>query len=126
MIELTPEQQQILDASNGSPPIVIDPRTAKTYVLVPKAPEPVDFEIPEGIRRSRAALRRDLPELLARCRNRGKLVCYAQEERVGISHDYAGLILECVRRNIPSNEFIVEVIRPGAGNEEEIEFEPRY
>lgn len=54
MIELTPEQQQILDASNGSPPIVIDPRTAKTYVLVPKAPEPVDFEIPEGIRRSRS------------------------------------------------------------------------
>jgi hypothetical protein len=34
MIELTPDQCQEL---NGNPPVAIDPRTRKTYVLVPEA-----------------------------------------------------------------------------------------
>ncbi len=38
------------------------------------------FEPPEGIRRSRAAIRRDLPSLL---RKSGKFICYRGDERVG-------------------------------------------
>jgi PHD/YefM family antitoxin component YafN of YafNO toxin-antitoxin module len=34
-IELTDQQQQILDAAHGSPLTVVDPRTHLSYVLVP-------------------------------------------------------------------------------------------
>ena len=90
MIELTPEQQQALDEANGSPPVVIDPRTETTYRLVrlekleefaPPAPIVGCPEMSEGVRRSKRAIRRDLPELLANRRNRGKFVCYHLEER---------------------------------------------
>ena len=83
-------------------------------------------EIPEGIRRSRAALRRDLPELLSRRRYRGKWVCYHLEERIGIGSDYAALIGECNRRNIPDGEYTIERITPNAGNEEEIEIDTPF
>ena len=66
MIELTPEQQQAIDAANGSPPVVIDSRTQTAYVLVraeffdpAKTAVPAetdDLSIPEmceGIRRSK-------------------------------------------------------------------------
>lgn len=33
-IELTPQQQQALDAQGGAPPRVVDPRTHTTYVLI--------------------------------------------------------------------------------------------
>ena len=39
-IELTPQQQQVLDTQEGGPPRVIDPRTHTIYVLVPE----VDYE----------------------------------------------------------------------------------
>jgi hypothetical protein len=39
-IELTPQQQQVLDTQEGGPPRVIDPRTHTTYVLVSE----VDYE----------------------------------------------------------------------------------
>ena len=49
MIELTDEQRRAVAATGETPPTV--------------APPP--FRVPEGIHRSRAALRRDLPELLS-------------------------------------------------------------
>ena len=33
-IQLTPQQQQVLDTQKDSPPRVIDPRTNTTYILV--------------------------------------------------------------------------------------------
>lgn len=80
-------------------------------------------EIPEGIRRAKAALRRDLPELLAGRRTRGKWVCYHLETRIGISKDDMDLIRECNRRNIPHDEYTIEQITPDAGSVLEIEIE---
>ena len=89
-----------------------DPSTDK-----PLAAEPA-FEIPEGIRRSKAAIRRDLPELMARWRNRGKWVLYHGDVRVAVG-TYSDLIGEVNRLNIPDGEFFVARIRPGAASEEE-------
>jgi hypothetical protein len=83
------------------------------------------FRVPEGIRRSRAALRRDLPELLSSRRSRGKWACYRGDERIGIGPDYATLMRECNRRGFPDGEFIIERVEPGAGNDEEEEIDRR-
>lgn len=82
-------------------------------------PTEQSFEIPEGIRHSLAALRRDLPELLASWWKRGKWVCYAGDERIGVSRDYFALVAACVKRGIPESEYVIERIAPGAGSEEE-------
>ena len=39
-IQLTPQQQEVLDSKDDSPPRVIDPRNNTTYILVPE----VDYE----------------------------------------------------------------------------------
>ena len=94
-------------------------------------PEPVttqteaSFEVPEGIRRARATLRRDLPSLLASWWKRGKWACYTSDGPVGIGRDYRALIRECNRRGIPEDQWIIERIEPGAGSEEEEEIESR-
>jgi hypothetical protein len=82
-------------------------------------------DVPDGIRRARAALRRDLPALLADRQVRGKWVCYGGDTRIGIGTDYTALIRECVRRGIPDDQFVVERVTPRAGGEEEEEIESR-
>jgi hypothetical protein len=134
MVELTPEQQRAVDAANGNPPQFVDRRTQEVYVLVRvavfdqltrgSAPAPV-WEVPEGIRRSKAALRRDLPALLANPRNRGRWVCYFGDERIGIG-DYASLMRECNRRELRDDEFVIKRISPGAGSEEEEEVDRTF
>lgn len=81
------------------------------------------FQIPEGIIRARAALRRDLPALLASRWTRGKLACYSADGRIAISKDYLALIGEVNRRGLGSGQFIIERIEPGAGREEDDEIE---
>src|SRR5687767_11921191 len=109
MIELTPEQMQALDAANGAPPVLVDRRTSESYVLVkaddfakatpPAAPvSEAEIAIPEGIRRSSAAIKRDLPALLASRKTRGRWVCYRGDERIGVNKDYFELERECIRR----------------------------
>ena len=71
-------------------------------------------EVPIGILKARAALRTDLPALLADRTSRGKWACYSSEGRVGIGDDHLALIRECVRRGIPDDAFIVERVEPGA------------
>jgi hypothetical protein len=53
-IELTPQQQQALDAQEGGPPRVIDPRTHTTYVLVPEVDYEAIRELLEDERRQQA------------------------------------------------------------------------
>ena len=84
------------------------------------------FEIPEGILRARAALRHDLPALLANRRARGKWACYTGEGQVGIGKDFLALIRECVRRGLGDDMFIIERVQPNAGSDEEVEMESRY
>jgi hypothetical protein len=53
-IELTEQQQRALDAIGESPVRVTDPRTSKTYVLVPEADYEDIHEVLEDERRQRA------------------------------------------------------------------------
>jgi hypothetical protein len=84
-VELTPELQKLLDGAG--PPVVIDQRTQRSYVLIPVADyerltrsetparEPVVFELPEGIKQARVArvvFLRDFPALMATRKTRGK------------------------------------------------------
>ncbi len=133
MIELTSEQQLAIDEANGHPAVVVDRRTGQTYQLVriengvkPKQEVRAEPglscpEMADGVRRSLRAIRRDLPELMANRRNRGKFVCYHLEKRIGIDKDKLALIREVVRLDISDDEYIIERIEPGAGNEEELE-----
>ena len=90
----------------------------------PAPPTADPFEIPEGIRRAKAALRRDLTELLANRRNRGKWVCYWLEQRLCISRRYTDLIDAINRLNVPDREYIFDKIDERAGSEEEEEIDP--
>lgn len=88
----------------------------------PPATEVPFPEVPEGIRKSLAAIRRDLPELLARRRNRGKCVLYHLDKRIAIG-DYLWLIREANRLNIPETESVIDRIDENAGREEVDEIE---
>ncbi len=46
-LQLTPQQQQALDAPGGGLPRIIDPRSNTTYILVPEADYQVVREILE-------------------------------------------------------------------------------
>ncbi len=70
-------------------------------------------EVPEGIRRARAAFLRDFPVLIADRRIRGKYVCYHNDERVAVNSDYFAMIRELVARNIPENASLIIEARPG-------------
>lgn len=134
-MELTAELQKALDESGGKPPVMVDQRTQQTYVLI-RSEEyerltggPIHdrtSDIPEGIRLAKAALRRDLPELLANRRMRGKYVCYQRDKRVIVGKDYLSVIGEVVRLNIPGEDYIVAKVRPGAWSEEEEEVDPAF
>jgi hypothetical protein len=76
-------------------------------------PNPDPFEIPEGIRRSREALKRDLPALLANRRLHWKCVLYANGERIGIHRDDLPLLREAFRRGYRDDEIYVGIIEPG-------------
>src|SRR5213080_4609655 len=77
MIELTDDQRRAIAEAGDTPPTVVDGAT--TYRLIRAdvyerlvGPVRPASRVPEGIRRSRAALRRDLPRLLASHRTRGQ------------------------------------------------------
>lgn len=75
-IELTEQQSSILNQLASQSVEFVDPQTNRIYVLIaretcePGNPKTSDqaqfpsFEIPEGIRRSQEAMRRELPGLL--------------------------------------------------------------
>jgi hypothetical protein len=129
MIELTPEQRRAL--TEPGPPRVRDPETKQTYVLVREElyerfrPELVDRpappvpEVPPGIRRSREALRRDLPQLLENRRLHGRCIAYHGDERIGIARDPDKLLRECIRRGFADDEYYIGVISPTEFIEEE-------
>jgi hypothetical protein len=67
-IQLTPQQQQALDAQGEGLPRVIDPRTKSTYVLVPEADYEIIREALEDERRQRAIRAVALRNAVGRCR----------------------------------------------------------
>ena len=83
--------------------------------------------IPEGIQRSQQALRRALPELLAKPKYYHQWVAYHGEERIGIAQEKTDLIRECLRRGLPDDEYDVGWIDPcELIEEEEIELRPQH
>ena len=53
-IQLTPQQQEVLDAQENGPARVIDPRTNTAYILVPETAYASVLEILEDERRQQA------------------------------------------------------------------------
>jgi hypothetical protein len=88
----------------------------------PPEPEP-PIEIPAGIRKARAHLRADLPALLASRWTRGKIALYSANGRVKIGRNYHKLLDHAIDSGIPDDEFVIERIDPGAGNNDEEEIE---
>src|SRR5262245_37472387 len=129
-IELTQEQQRALDAQTEGPARVIDPRTQVAYVLVPAEeyermcpapPPPIDIEIPPGIRRSKEAFLRDLPELLANRKHEGWWVGYHGDQRIGPFYDSRRLLKELDRRRVSPDEYYLGIIRLHEPEPEEVE-----
>jgi hypothetical protein len=135
-IELTAQQRLLVQQEAGRPVEVVDPETNRHYVLVPReqfeqlgpfsreetAADAVR-EVPPGIRRSQAALRRDLPGLLEQPKLRGQWVLYHGDERIAIAKQGITLLRECNRRGWRDDEYYVGWIDPCELSEEE-ELEP--
>jgi len=127
MPDLSEELRRELERAGDAPLRLVDPETRREYVLVPaeqwraplsEPPAEVDLAIPEGIRLSKAAIRRALPELLASRWTRDKYVCYHRDERVGVSRDHMALLRACLRRGYPVEEFFITRIKLGAASDE--------
>jgi hypothetical protein len=78
------------------------------------------FEVPEGIRRARAAFIRDFPTLIANRRTHDKYVCYHNEVCVAVLSDFFAMIDELNKRSIPENASLIIKVTPGAGREQQL------
>lgn len=133
-IELTADQQQALDGGREEPPRVVDPRTHETYVLLRAdvyekvraliPPSTPGLRIAPGIRRSKEAFLRDLPQLLAKPRHHGWWVAYHGDECLGPARNGEQLLRECERRGVPPDESYFAIVRPHEPEPEEVE--PRH
>lgn len=136
-IELTEQERRL--AQQGQPVDVIDPATNEAYVLLarqcfeqvraqlspPTAPaELPEQEIPEGIRMSQEAYRRDLPELLKQKKLFHQWIAYHRKEVIGIARDGGTLLKKCLKRGLTDDEFFVGWI-DSCGLEVEEEIQPR-
>lgn len=121
-IELTQAQAQAL-AAEGERVVVIDPRTERQYRLVPANPpndgRSDESALPSAAQASRAALCRDLPDLLRIRSFRGQCVCYQGNRRIGIARFRHELQEQCVRLGISPNEYYIGVIEEHELIEEE-------
>ena len=77
--------------------------------------------MPEGIRRSKEAFLRDLPELMTRKRLRGRWALYHLEKRVGIWRNPRWMERKIVKLGLNEDEYYASVIRPRSPEPEEID-----
>jgi hypothetical protein len=131
-IELTEEQQKLLREREAGAMEVVDPQTGRAFVLLAREQyervrgvlEPVAGPetgpvVPEGIRRSQQAMRRDLPGLLEHRHLRGQWVAYHGSTRIGIARDPTRLRSECIRRGLADDQYYIGWIDPSELIEEE-------
>ncbi len=138
-IELTDQERRL--AQQGQPIDAIDAATNEAYVLIarekfepvrplltPPAPAETPEEvIPEGIRISQEAYRRDLPELLKQKKIFRYWVAYHRNERIGIAYDGETLLKKCLTRGLADDEFFLGWIDAcGLIEEEEVEPRPQH
>jgi hypothetical protein len=134
MTTLTAEQRREIEKAGDEPVRIEDPETHATYILIKsevydriKPPSETRYEnlrtepVPEGIRRSREAFLRDLPELLARKRLRGSWVLYHGDERIGIWRNPQKMTREWIKRDLKVDEIYYGVIEPHSEEDHEIE-----
>jgi hypothetical protein len=142
MTGLSPEQRRLVEQAGDEPVRIDDPDTRETYFLVredifrrlrgmagpaeadrPRRESDEDrpIEVPEGLRRSKAAFRRLLPSLLAKPRLRGRWVAFHGDEQVAVARRPEMLIRECVQRGLTQDQYYVGCIRPHADEPEEID-----
>jgi hypothetical protein len=136
-LELSPEQQKAVDAAGGEPVPVVDPRTRRTFVIVPAEsclrtrPSLTEVEdagvsqinptIPEGLQRSKQAFFRAHPALLKQKKRRGQGAVYHGEKRLGFGATETELYQKCFRRGLKAEEFYVGWIGPQPPEPEEID-----
>jgi len=73
-------------------------------------PTPRLRPVPPMIQHAQAAFRRDLPGLMKT--HYLQWVAYHGDKRIGFSHSKTELVLECLRRGIPEDEFVVRGVEP--------------
>lgn len=66
-----------------------------------------NMEVPEGIKRARAAFIRDFPKLITDRKTRGKYVCYHNDTCVAVNKDYFSIIREINAKNIPEDASLI-------------------
>lgn len=98
------EEQRLL-AENGQAVEVVDSTTNQKYmVTIQRVAEPKPLEeVPEGIRLSIEAFKRDLPELLSNKKTKGRWVAYNRVTRLGIAR--TGIELEDILHAVVSEAF---------------------
>jgi hypothetical protein len=122
MIYLTAEQALAIAGSTEQPPMALDPRTNKAYVLLqadeyerarpllePPAPEP-SVQIAPLMLQSMKAFWRELPELLKQKSTSRLWVGFHANERVCFGPDDLDVYQECFRRGLQRGEFYVAKI----------------
>jgi hypothetical protein len=134
MMTLTAEQRDEIQKAGDEPIRIEDPETHATYVLLraevyeglkpPPSPEGdhlLNSEIPEGIRRGKEAFLRELPELMARKRLRGRWALYHLDKRIGIWRNPRRMDREILKQRLPEDEIYYGVIAPFPEEPEEVE-----
>lgn len=132
MTTLTAEQRQEIEKAGGEPVRIEDPETQTTYVLLksevydrlkpPPSHEKLRTDqVPEGIRRSKEAFLRDLPELLTRKRLRGRWVLYHGDNQLGIWRNPQKMLRKTLKLGLRDDEFYFGVIAPHLEEDDEIE-----
>jgi hypothetical protein len=136
VLELTRAQQRAVDAANGEPVPVVDPRTRRAFVLVPAecypngprspgddlpAESQLPWEVPAGIQISKKAFLRDLPSLLRQKKRKGQWVVYHGDKRLRFGKSQAELDQMCVRRGLALTEVYVGRVAPHPPEPEEVD-----
>jgi hypothetical protein len=125
MVTLTAEQRDEILKAGDEPIRIEDPETHATYVLLkaevydglkPPPPaeceDPLNREISDGYNRAKEAFLRDLPELMARKRLRGRWVLYRGDQRIGIWRNPRWMQRKIVKMGLRFGDFYCNVIDP--------------
>ncbi len=132
MVTLTAEQRDEIQKAGDEPIRIEDPETHATYVLLRaehydrlrpslESDNPVVERAPENYRRSREAFLRDLPELLACKRLRGRWALYRGDQRIGIWRNPQKMQRKIVKLGLRLDEYYHGVIEPHSEDDDEIE-----
>src|SRR5207244_3656064 len=123
MTTLTAEQRREIEKAGDEPVRIEDPETHATYVLLkaevfdqikppPRYENSLANQVPDGIRRSKEAFLRDLPELLTRKRLRGRWALYRGDERIGIFRNPQRMLRKVDKLSLKIDEYYSNVIEP--------------